>query len=104
MKPHKHAELIKAWADGATIQMKSKVDGGWWDVPFNNPDWDENYEYRIKPEEKKPVVRWLWAYKYPKNGEKDWCICSVFMTEEVATKHAAQEVKRLDWSATTFEE
>jgi hypothetical protein len=22
MKPHKHAELIKAWADGATIQVK----------------------------------------------------------------------------------
>ena len=22
MKPHKHAELIKAWADGAEIQQK----------------------------------------------------------------------------------
>ena len=24
-KPHKHAEVIKAWADGAVIEYKSEV-------------------------------------------------------------------------------
>lgn len=46
VKPHKHAELIKAWAHGAQIQ--TKLDNGEWvDV---RPQWNEHHEYRIKPE------------------------------------------------------
>ena len=52
-KPHKHAELIKAWADGATIECK---DCGVW-FYANNPTWQENMEYRIKPEPKPDVVK-----------------------------------------------
>ena len=48
MKPHKHAELIKAWADGAEIQMKN-VNGVWIDI---YPEWIEDCEYRITPESK----------------------------------------------------
>ena len=49
--PHKHAELIKAWADGHQVQYKSqKGDCGWKDDPF--PCFDTNYEWRIKPEPK----------------------------------------------------
>lgn len=51
MKPHKHAELIKAWADGAEIQYY-EIDK-WVDCV---PEWDEDYEYRIKPEPKPDVV------------------------------------------------
>lgn len=43
--PHKHAELIKAWADGAEIEMKGI--GGW--VVNSNPLWWVDYQYRIKP-------------------------------------------------------
>jgi hypothetical protein len=49
-KPHKHAEAIKAWAEGSTVQCRMKLDGGWtnWrDVEY--PRWDAD-EYRIKPE------------------------------------------------------
>ena len=54
-KPHKHAELIKAWAEGATIQVRSKRCGEWqeWKEPYDhNLAWYEDpcYEYRIKPE------------------------------------------------------
>lgn len=42
MKPHKHAELIKAWADGARIEVKV---GHW--VEVNHPDWSIHCEYRI---------------------------------------------------------
>jgi hypothetical protein len=51
MKPHKHAELIKAWADGAQIE--------YWDfkerwVEVTNPCWEMEM-YRIKPE--KPEIK-----------------------------------------------
>lgn len=47
MKPHKHAECIKAWADGAQIQFFNY--GYWHDVDTNEPRWYDNTEYRIKP-------------------------------------------------------
>jgi len=50
--PHKHAELIKAWADGAEIEIKFYE--GWRDCrPI---DWNENAEFRIKPEPKPDMV------------------------------------------------
>lgn len=55
--PHKHAELIKAWADGAKIEMRA-VSGKW--VGYEDrdcPTWHELYEYRIKPEPK-PEGEW----------------------------------------------
>ena len=48
MKPHKHADLIKAWADGSVIQLNDN--GVWRDV--NPYGWDIYLEYRIKPEPK----------------------------------------------------
>lgn len=54
MKPHKHAELIKAWADGAEIET---WDCGHWYLN-KNPDWsDSRYEHRIKPEPKPDVIK-----------------------------------------------
>ncbi len=43
--PHKHAELIKAWADGADIQSRSS---SIW-ITHERPQWVETTEYRIKP-------------------------------------------------------
>lgn len=49
MKPHKYCDLIKAWADGATIEFKQL--GEW--VVTERPEWDEEFfEYRIQPEPK----------------------------------------------------
>lgn len=46
-KPHKHAELIHAWADGAFIEYR---EGGCdWEF-IKRPAWKEGTEYRIKPE------------------------------------------------------
>ena len=47
MKPQKHAELIKAWADGAEIEMKVSE---WHWVYIHKPHWDDDIEYRIKPD------------------------------------------------------
>ena len=56
--PHKHAALIKAWADGAEIQrLHSTLEK--WDT-CQNPGWHEHAFYRIKPKE--PVLRYSYAY------------------------------------------
>ena len=47
--PHKHTELIKAWADGAKIQYWSVNHEHWADCQIN-PQWEVNKQYRVKPE------------------------------------------------------
>ena len=54
-RPHKHAELIKAWADGAEIECK---DCGVW-YYAKDPRWQEDMEYRIKPEQKSDIVKFI---------------------------------------------
>ena len=46
MKPRKHAEVIKQWADGAEIEWF--YCGKW--VITNPPFWLEEREYRVTPE------------------------------------------------------
>ena len=48
-KPHKHAELIKAWADGEVIQFYDVLREKWKDCD-EAPRWFDNNQYRIKPE------------------------------------------------------
>lgn len=47
--PHVHAELIKAWADGAEIQFRNSPFNQWVDCA-DAPAWCTAAEYRIKPE------------------------------------------------------
>lgn len=57
MKPHKHAELIKAWADGAEIEFYSEHFKRWVIADRNAIHWHPDYEYRLfKPEPKPDVV------------------------------------------------
>jgi hypothetical protein len=66
MKPHNHAEVIKAWADGAEIESRvaAKHLGMSWDPVSTagldpkwsedkHPVWSEKREYRIKPDQHK---------------------------------------------------
>jgi len=57
---HKHADLIKAWADGAEIEIFIEAYGGWFTA--QNIKWDENIQYRIKPEPK-PDYRKYFVYR-----------------------------------------
>lgn len=45
--PHKHAALIKAWAEGAEIENRSHGTCKWL---AGTPGWSMYCEYRIKPE------------------------------------------------------
>lgn len=45
--PQVHAELIKAWADGATIEVYHAGTCRW--LYTSNPCWETEKQYRIKP-------------------------------------------------------
>lgn len=64
MKPHKHVELIKAWADGAEIEVLSDNE---WHL-CTTPIWDANWRYRIKPEPKPDVAFLFNAHNF--DGDK----------------------------------
>ena len=56
--PRKHAELIKAWADGAEIELK--IGNGEWRL-ISRPHFMEAAVYRIKPEPKPDFFRYVFA-------------------------------------------
>lgn len=62
-KPHKWAEVIKAWADGKPIQFRIKNGAFWVNVEFDGgiPLFnDPMREFRIKPD--KTIVRAFVSY------------------------------------------
>ena len=56
---HKHYDLILAWANGAEIQYYFY--DKW--SPVKNPNWDNETEYRIKPEPKPDIVLYSYSTK-----------------------------------------
>lgn len=56
-KPHVHAEVIKAWADGAEIEWKGNCVTDKWRSLAGDcyPHWHSHINYRVKPE---PVVKY----------------------------------------------
>lgn len=67
MKPHKHAETIKAWADGAQIQYCE--DDKWTDFLGYSPAFG-HHDWRIKPEPKPDVTMVMFAS--PFIATADW--------------------------------
>lgn len=55
--PRVHAELIKAWADGAEIEVYS-LDREWVSLTGYVPSWNKYSKYRIKPEPKPDAIRY----------------------------------------------
>ena len=63
---HKWHKEIKAWADGAEIEVLSNNDT--WGVQ-KNPTWAKECEYRIKPSVKEPQDVSSTSYLYVYNHE-----------------------------------
>ena len=100
---HKHADLIHAWADGKQIQHRLPSYDVWVDV--NNPAWSDPWQYRIKPEEKKPVVRWLWLRKHTDSYPE--LASDKFYSELEARQYwpmSFDTMTKLEWSRTEFPE
>jgi len=76
MKKHKHAELIKAWADGAEIEARAYVEGGWstW-TGTDTPTWNGTaltYEFRIKPKPDHKERFTAWRHLAVQYGKPDF--------------------------------
>jgi hypothetical protein len=71
MKPHKHAEILRAIADGKEVQCKPKRFGetatDWQDADLysENPVNEHEWEWRIKPEKKPNVVKYEFREAHP---------------------------------------
>ena len=93
-KPHKHAALIHAWADGAEIQ---KLCGDGWYDDSDTPEWYEDSEYRIKP---RTVTKTGWVNLYRVNyGVKPGL--DVFDTEAEARHKAVSRTVatvKVEWT------
>jgi len=50
----KHCDVIIAYANGATIQIKAGSNDNWYDMP--DPCFDDTCVYRVKPEPKPDLV------------------------------------------------
>jgi hypothetical protein len=48
-KPHKHAAMIKAWADGAELEFRSVSTAPRWLPVLSAHYWSHDTEYRVKP-------------------------------------------------------
>lgn len=59
---HVHCDLIKAWADGAEIQVYCDPLHKWIDT--RHPEWDYRNQYRIKPVIKTTIPYRRWAYEH----------------------------------------
>ena len=59
--PHKHAEVLRAIADGKEVECKS-LNCSKWENPasynlYRNPITDDTWYWRVKPEKKPDVVK-----------------------------------------------
>ena len=60
--PHRHAALIKEWADGAEIEVYSNSQKKWITLP--NPAWEPGL-YRVKTERVTfEQAKKAWDYRY----------------------------------------
>ena len=68
MSKHKWHKEIKAWADGAEIEVRYCIlKDTEWVLVVKNPHWDDtNFEYRIKPQPKEP--QYLYVYHQEGKG------------------------------------
>lgn len=90
-KPHKHAAVIKAWADGAVIQYKSLLTGIWTEC-YGNPLFLPDTEYQVKPEKKK-----CWVKIIKSKGNQDFVSSITVKCEEEKERIAEAFLGSSSW-------
>lgn len=67
-KAHKHAELIKAWADGAEIEFyDTRFKEPCWKACGDPPWWQDEVIYRVKPVFHTVLMDVTMGQPFPKN-------------------------------------
>jgi hypothetical protein len=88
--PHKHRDVIIAWAEGERIQYRSE-NGNWVDESDGSPEWYDDFEYRIKP---KRVMKEGWVNIAPSRTDFDDGLAG-YVTHAYRTKEEAEASKGL---------
>lgn len=82
----KHFEVVKAFAEGKTVQYRSQLTGDWRDSS-GAPTFDSSYEWRVKPEPK--VIRlWLRPDGSRAAGRYSWMDGGLEEPDQRFTKNA----------------
>ena len=84
-QPHKHRDVIIAWANGEEIEFRSKPEREWKDIAF--PCFSVNAEYRVKP---KIVKREGWVNVYKSS------VCTALVSDAYPSKESADINKSPD--------
>lgn len=100
-EPHIHADVIKAWADGAEIE--SSINGGLLWRECSKPHWFNDTMYRIKPEPKPLTdlekygveVGDVWCGYCPVDGEFSTVVQAVGSNQYVGFTTGARISKEL---------
>jgi hypothetical protein len=97
MKPHRHAALIHAWADGAEIQYWNESFSSWHTLS-SAPTWDEDAEYRIKPEKEYPKSSLsyeqlcnIWSAAHKVEGNEGVATVALRMCADAAVRQYIRE-------------
>lgn len=92
-KPHVHAELIKAWADGAIIERYNHCKKCWY-VCY--PLWEPDEAFRIQPPKKSPGQIASEAYYAACRSEILWSTLSTGYQQywEVAAQAVIDSLKQ----------
>lgn len=86
VKEHRHHDLIVAWAkDPKNTVIQCLITNVWISV---TPDWDELYEYRIKPKMRE-VTRYNWVIRIATGGY--YVTGTTYSVEEV-TRHFTNDI------------
>ena len=96
MKPHKHADVIKQWADGAEIQFYFENEEDWRYV--ESPQWHKGTKYRVKP---KTVTKHRYALV---QGDYVDMTIDHYTYEEAMDKFKFFKIEAIALSAKEFEE
>jgi hypothetical protein len=73
---HLHADLIHAWADGAEIEYFNEHSNEWRTFVNEHNIWYEAWQYRIKPEPKPDIVKYINVrLQYKDTGICRWDSC-----------------------------
>ena len=90
-KPHPHAEVIKAYADGYEIEWMHPATEDW--VFLREPAFEPTHKYRVKPEPKKPPTTWYQVVY--RDWEGDVLLGGCLWTEAEAKDYYGDDLLKL---------
>lgn len=91
-QPHKHKDMIIAWANGEQIEFRIPSETDEWKY-VSMPFWLEDVEYRVKPEPKERVH----SFRIGVGAYDDGSIYTFTVDNEVEEQHLQAGLNFIGW-------